>query len=67
MRKQKKKVTTMRMASRFLFDECRKDGSLRPMKFLFGKYRYGSRNQLKGNLIQYAGYCKRTRQKMCVN
>lgn len=66
MGKQKKKETKYKMIAGFLVNECRREKSLRPIRYLFGKYRYGTRNQLKGNLVQYAGYCKRTRQKMCV-
>ena len=66
MRKRQKKETTIKMAIEFLLDECRHEKSLRPLKYVFGRYRYGSRNQLKGGLLKYAGYCKRTKRTMYV-
>lgn len=66
MRKKQKEVTIIKMATEFLLDEFRRKRSLEPIKYLFGRYRFGSRNQLNGGLFKYARYCKRTKQNMYV-
>lgn len=47
---------------RIIFEKCKQDRSVVPVKYLFGKYRYGSRQQFIGSFVDYVKYCRRLKK-----
>ena len=47
------------VAWRIILFKCKQDKSVKPVKLMFGKYRYGSRNQFTGSLVDYVEHCRR--------
>ena len=59
MRKIRKTRSARRVSMRIVIEKCKQDRSLKPIEYLFGEYRFGSRGQFKGNLVDYVKYCRR--------
>lgn len=59
-RKPVREKTAVVIAVRIVCDRCIENRSLAPVRLLVrNDYPYGTRKQLKGNLVDYIKYCKR--------
>jgi len=62
MTKVRKTRNPLTVSLRIVYEKCKQDRSVRPVKYLFGEYRYGSRGQFKGSIVDYVKYCRRLRK-----
>lgn len=64
MKKIRKIKSARTVSMRIVFEKCKRQRSLKPISLLFCEYRFGSRGQFKGTLVDYVKLCRKLKTDM---